>query len=221
MDRKETTNADTTPVVFVVDDDESVRNGLSSLLRSVGYNVTLFASASDFLEHQPINAPCCLVLDIRLPGLSGLGLQAEMARRERQMPIIIITGHGDVPMSVRALKAGAIDFLSKPFREQDILDSVSQAIAIDTKRRFQKQELSSLLWRYQSLTEREREILAMVNQGLMNKQIAGKLGLSEITVKVHRGQVMRKMDAGSLADLVKKVEHLRASGCILSERKTE
>lgn len=202
---------DAAPMVIVVDDDESVRNGLSSLLRSVGYRVTLFSSATEFLESTPADGPTCLVLDIRMPGLSGLALQSQMAERRHQTPIVIVTGHGDVPMSVRALKAGAVDFLTKPFREQDILDAVSQAIEIDRKRLHQLRDLSDLLGRLHSLTVREREIFLLVTEGLMNKQIAGRLGLSEITVKIHRGQVMRKMNASSLADLVRKAEQLRNS----------
>jgi FixJ family two-component response regulator len=197
------------PVVFVVDDDESIRRGLSSLLRSVGFKVELFETAADFLRSPAADVPSCLVLDIRLPGLSGLALQTQMAEREHRMPIVIITGHGDVPMSVRALKAGAVDFLTKPFRDQDILDAVSQAIELDRQRRQEKQALDDILALYRKLTEREREIFSLVTEGLMNKQIAGKLGLSEITIKLHRGQVMRKMAARSFADLVKKAERLK------------
>jgi FixJ family two-component response regulator len=197
------------PVVFVVDDDESIRRGLSSLLRSVGFTVELFGSAADFLQSPAFDAPSCLVLDIRLPGLSGLALQTQMAEREHRMPIVIITGHGDVPMTVRALKAGAVDFLTKPFRDQDILDAVSQAIELDRQRRREKQVLDDILALYRKLTERERETFYLVTQGLMNKQIAGKLGLSEITIKLRRGQVMRKMAARSFADLVKKAEQLK------------
>ena len=196
------------PVVLVVDDDPSVREGLGRLFRSVGLDTKLFASAAELLEHKLPEAPCCLVLDIRLPGLSGLDFQAQLAKANIRVPIIMMTGYGDIPMSVRAMKAGAVDFLAKPFRDQDMLDAVAQAIDRDRKRRDSEKSLSELRGLFESLTTREREIMTLVTAGLMNKQVAGELGLSEITVKIHRGNVMRKMGVRSLADLVRAGEAL-------------
>jgi FixJ family two-component response regulator len=190
-------------IVFVIDDDEAMRETLSSLFRSVGLRVELFGSARDFAQIKMADAASCLVLDIRLPGVSGLDFQAELAKADIRIPIIFMTGHGDIPMSVRAMKAGAIDFLTKPFRDQDMLDAVIRALEQDQKRRDSDKVVAELRDRFDSLTSREREVIAMVVDGLMNKQIAGKLGITEITVKVHRVNMMRKMRARSVVELVK------------------
>lgn len=190
-------------LVIVVDDDASIREALSSLFRSVGLRILAFASALELLEKPVPAVPSCLVLDIRLPGLSGLDLQAELAKAEIRMPIIFMTGHGDIPMSVRAMKAGAVDFLPKPFRDQDMLDAVSLALERDRQRRDGEKAIWDLRALFESLTPREREVMGFVTAGLMNKQIAAEIGLSEITVKIHRSHVMKKMGARSLADLVK------------------
>ena len=188
--------------VFVIDDDVAMRTTLSSLFRSVGLRVELFGSTHEFARIKMPDVASCLVLDIRLPGVSGLDFQAELAEADIRIPIIFMTGHGDIPMSVKAMKAGAIDFLTKPFRDQDILDAVIRAIERDQKRRDSEKAVSELRILFDSLTSREREVMTHVADGLMNKQIAAKLGITEITVKVHRGHMMRKMKARSLIDLL-------------------
>jgi FixJ family two-component response regulator len=190
------------PVVFVVDDDASVREGLDSLFRSIDLQVETFGAAPEFLQRKLPDVPSCLVLDVRLPGLGGLDFQSELARVDIHIPIIFITGHGDIPMTVRAMKAGAVEFLTKPFREQDLLDAVQIALERDRERRAQDKAVHEVRARFQSLTPREQEVIGSVTAGLMNKQIAAELAVSEITVKVHRGSVMKKMGAKPLADLV-------------------
>jgi FixJ family two-component response regulator len=200
------------PIVFVVDDDASVREAIRSLIMSVGLHVEAFETARDFLRSKLLDAPGCVVLDVRLPGLSGLDLQRELAAHAVKLPIIFITGHGDIPMSVRAMKAGAVEFLTKPFRDQDLLDAIQQALARDRDSRHKQSQIAELRARFEELTAREKEVMGLVAAGLLNKQIAGELGISEITVKIHRAQVMKKMGAGSLADLVRMTEKLKALG---------
>jgi FixJ family two-component response regulator len=196
------------PLVFIVEDDESMRRALSNLFQSVGLEVEMFGSASEMLQGQLPDVASCLVLDIRLPGLSGLDFQAELAKANIHIPIIFMTGHGDIPMSVRAMKSGAVDFLTKPFRDQDMLDAVTLAIERDRKRREADKIVANLQTHFEALTPREREILALVSSGLMNKQIAADLGIAEITVKIHRGHIVKKMGAKSLADLLRMAETL-------------
>lgn len=195
-------------IVFIVDDDASVREALSNLFRSVGLQVETFGSAHEFLQSRLPNAPSCLILDIRLPRLSGLDFQAELAKADIRIPIIFMTGHGDIPMTVRAMKAGAVDFLTKPFRDQDMLDAVTAAIERDRNSRDEAKVLSDLHALFATLTPRERQVMNLVTAGLMNKQIAAEIGLAEITVKIHRGHIMRKMGAKSLPDLVRMAELL-------------
>jgi FixJ family two-component response regulator len=199
-----------TALVLVVDDDQSVREGLGALFRSVGLATELFGSATELLERQPPHVDSCLVLDVRLPGVSGLDFHTRLAMLWREIPVIFMTGFADVPMSVRAMKAGAVDFLPKPFREQDMLDAVAAALERDRARRITLEEVAILHARFRSLTAREREIMLHVTNGLMNKQIAAEVGLTEVTVKVHRGNVMKKMDARSVADLVRMATSLAA-----------
>jgi len=200
--------ADDNPIVFIVDDDESIRNALSRLIKSVGLKVETFSSANDFLKHDPYDGPACLVLDIRMPGLSGLDLQAELAKAKRTLSIVFITGHGNIPMSVQAIKAGAVDFLEKPFEEQDLLDAVNLAIQKDRAAKEKLAELRKIQERVESLTPREREVFALVVIGMLNKQIAFEMGIGEKTIKVHRARVMQKMQAESFADLVRLAEKL-------------
>lgn len=195
-------------IVYVIDDDPSLRDALSSLFRSVGLDVRMFGSAAELMQGKLSEAPSCLVLDIRLPGVSGLDFQTQLGKSGVQMPIVFMTGHADIPMSVRAMKAGAVDFLTKPFRDQDMLDAVYAALEADRKRWETEQAMRELSGLYQTLTAREKEVMTHVVKGLMNKQIAGELGLSEITVKIHRGHVMRKMAVRSVADLVRAAERL-------------
>jgi len=196
------------PIVFIVEDDPSIGEALGRLFRTIGLRAELFGSAAEFLQSKLPDVPACLVLDVRLPGLSGLDIQSELAKANSQIPIIFMTGHGDIPMSVRAMKAGAIDFLTKPFRDQDMLDSVFAALERDRKRWEDDKAAAAVSDLYQTLTSREKEVMFFVTKGLMNKQIAGEMGLSEITVKIHRGHVMQKMAVRTLADLVRIAERL-------------
>jgi FixJ family two-component response regulator len=195
-------------LVFVVDDDASVREALKSLIRSVGLQVELFDSAQEFLHRKRPDGPSCLVLDVRLPGISGLDFQRKLTEANIPIPIIFITGHGDIPMSVRAMKGGAVEFLTKPFRDQDLLDAIQLALERDRVRREREVEIATLRERFESLTPREREVLPGVISGSLNKQIAAEIGTSETTVKVHRGQLMRKMGARSLPELVRMAEKI-------------
>ena len=198
-------------IVFVVDDDPSVRRAIKRLIGCVGLQVELFGSAQEFLASKLPNVPGCLVLDIRLPGISGLNLQRQLAQANIQVPIIFITAHGDIPMTVRAMKAGAVEFLTKPFRDQDLLDAIHLALEKDRGRRQQESDLAVLRERFELLSPREREVVTMVVSGMLNKQIAAQIGTSETTVKVHRSRAMEKMQANSLADLVKMIQRLQVS----------
>jgi len=197
-----------TQLVFVIDDDASIRDAISRLLHAIGLTVRTFGSAREFLQHRLPDIPACLVLDVRLPGLSGLDLQREMVERGIHVPVIFITGHGDIPMSVQAMKAGAVEFLTKPFRDQDLLDAVRSGIQRDRKGRKERAEIAKLREDLGQLTSREREVMSLVVAGFLNKQIALRLGASEKTIKIHRGRVMQKMRADSLADLVKMSQKL-------------
>lgn len=197
------------PVIFVVDDDPSARSTLKFLLGTVGLKVESFDSADSFLREKLPDVPCCLVVDVRLPGLSGLDFQRELAARNIHIPIVFVTGHGDIPMSVRAMKAGAVEFLTKPYRDQDLLDAIHIALERDRERREKEKEETELQQRFNLLTPSERKVISMVASGMLNKQIAGELGTAENTVKVHRSRAMEKMQAQSLADLVKMMEKLK------------
>ena len=199
------------PIVFVVDDDPLIRDGLRSLIKSVGLHVETFGSSREFMQRKPSDAPACLVLDVRLPGLSGLDLQRELNESNIQIPIIFMTGHGDIPMSVRAMKNGAQEFLTKPVRGQDLLDAVQQAIARDRAARRERAKMADLRTRFDSLTPREREVLDLIVAGLLNKQIAGELNIGEVTIKTHRAHIMQKTQAESLAHLVRMNEELKSN----------
>jgi len=201
--------SDELPLVHIVDDDDSLRQGLASLLRSVGLDARAYNSTQEFLQSDCLEAPGCIVLDIRLPGMSGLDFQEQLAGLGIRLPVILMTGHGDIPMSVRAMKAGAVDFLPKPFRDQDMIDAVTVAIHRNRMLREREGQSLAIVDRYATLSSREREVMALVTAGKLNKQVAGELGLSEVTVKIHRGAAMRKMGARSLADLVRMADALK------------
>jgi FixJ family two-component response regulator len=198
-------------IVFMVDDDPLVRDSVADLLDSAGFTVRTFGSATEFLQSEHPDLPACLILDVELPGLSGLDLQTELSKSGVAVPVVFLTGHGDIPMSVRAMKAGAVEFLTKPFRKQDLLDAVNEALLRDRESRRRRAETAELERRLRTLTPREHQVLALVVTGLLNKQIAGELGTTEETIKVHRGRVMNKMGAGSLAELVRMAEKLKIS----------
>jgi FixJ family two-component response regulator len=199
------------PTVFIVDDDRSMRQAIQDLVESVGLRAVAFATGQDFLRRESTDGPSCLVLDVRLPQMSGLDFQRQLAETGVQIPIVFITAHGDIPMSVRALKSGAVEFLTKPFRDQDLVDAIQQALQRDSATRQQQTETDGLNQRYQSLTAREREVMTFVVSGMLNKQIASEIGASEATVKIHRGRVMQKMQAGSIVELVRMADKLKLS----------
>jgi FixJ family two-component response regulator len=199
------------PTVFIIDDDRGMRQSIQDLVESVGLHAESFATGEEFLKRKRTNDPSCLVLDVRLPQMSGLDFQRRLAETGMQIPIIFVTAHGDVPMSVRALKSGAVEFLTKPFRDQDLLDAIQQALQRDRAERDRQAEIHDLQERYGALTARERQVMALVVSGMLNKQIASEIGASEATVKIHRGNVMRKMKAGSVVDLVRMADKLKSS----------
>jgi FixJ family two-component response regulator len=199
------------PTVFIIDDDRGMRQSIQDLVESVGLRAESFATGEEFLKRKRTNDPSCLVLDVRLPQMSGLDFQRQLAETGMQIPIIFVTAHGDVPMSVRALKSGAVEFLTKPFRDQDLLDAIHQALQRDRTAQEQKAEIHDLQGRYHALTRREQEVMTLVVSGMLNKQIASEIGASEATVKVHRGNVMHKMQAGSVVDLVRMADKLKLS----------
>jgi FixJ family two-component response regulator len=205
---------DPSSIVYIIDDSAAIRDSLESLLRSVGQASISYGSARAFLDADRPDLPACLVLDVRLPEQNGLSLQQALVASGDRIPIIMITGHGDIPMSVTAMKAGAIDFLAKPFRDQDLLDAIQRGVRLDRQRRAEAQQLALLQQRFATLTQRERAVMAMVTEGLMNKQIAAALDLKEVTVKVHRMQVMRKLEAGSLPELVRMADQLKALSAV-------
>src|SRR6266404_7363902 len=211
--------SNTHSTVFVVDDDRSVREGLVDLINSVGMNVKAFGSAQEFLQHKRPDTPACVVLDVRLPGPSGLDLQRQLGHSEHPIPVIFITGHADIPMSVRAMKDGAVEFLTKPFRDQDLLDAIHQALSSDRAAREQRAKAAELRRRYESVTPREREVMHLVVRGLLNKQIASELGASDVTIKMHRGQVMHKMRAESVVELLRMAEMMALIGASSSHTK--
>jgi len=197
------------PTVFIIDDDRSVRRAIQDLVESVGLRCESFAAGQEFLSRKPTDGPCCLVLDVRLPHISGLDFQRQLADAGVQIPIVFITGHGDIPMTVKAMKSGAVEFLTKPLRDQELLDAIQQALERDRVTREQQNEIDNLRERYATLTAREREVMSLVASGMLNKQIGSELGASETTIKIHRGRVMEKMQAGSFAELVRMADKLK------------